>query len=94
MAGLSILPDASWHEKAGYVIRKRVIATPAMAAVNLVIFAVLAWITWQAIDWAFLGAGWGAEQSASCPEAEGACWSVIAARHRLVLFGLYPCELH
>lgn len=94
MAGTSALPNASWGDKASAVLRKRVIATPSMAVVNLEISAILARLTWQLIDWAFQGAVWGAEQSAACPDAAGACWSVIAARHRLVLFGLYPYELH
>lgn len=46
------------------------------------------------LDWAFFSAVWSAEDAALCRDASGACWSVIDARHRLILFGLYPYELH
>lgn len=75
-------------------LRRRVFATPATAALNLALFALLGWIGWQLYDWAVAGAVWGASNAALCPDARGACWSVIDARHRLILFGLYPYDLH
>lgn len=48
----------------------------------------------QFIDWAIISAVWTAESVDQCSEANGACWSVIDARHRLILFGLYPYEEH
>ena len=46
------------------------------------------------LDWALFSAVWGADEVGKCPEASGACWSVVSARHRLILFGLYPFDLH
>lgn len=76
-------------------LRRRAFATPLDSVITVVVFAVLAWLVWTAIDWAFLRAVWRAEDVAQCrDEAAGACWSVIDARHRLILFGLYPYDEH
>jgi general L-amino acid transport system permease protein len=45
------------------------------------------------IDWAFLEAVWRPDAKA-CRAAEGACWGFIAEKHRFILFGTYPYELH
>ncbi|WP_157730703.1 amino acid ABC transporter permease [Variovorax sp. HW608] len=41
--------------------------------------------------WAVLDATWQADSADQCT-AVGACWAVIRARYRLLLFGLYPHE--
>jgi general L-amino acid transport system permease protein len=45
------------------------------------------------IDWAFLDAIWKPDSKA-CRAAEGACWGFIAEKHRFILFGTYPYDLH
>jgi general L-amino acid transport system permease protein len=45
------------------------------------------------VDWAFLDAVWRPESKA-CRAAEGACWGFIAEKHRFILFGTYPYDLH
>ena len=45
------------------------------------------------IDWAFLDAVWRPDSKA-CRAGEGACWGFIAEKHRFILFGTYPYELH
>jgi general L-amino acid transport system permease protein len=45
------------------------------------------------IDWAFLKAVWSGP-AAACRAAEGACWAYIHEKHRFVLFGTYPFDLH
>jgi len=54
-------------------------------------------ILWKAlppfIDWAFLDAVWRPDPKA-CRAGEGACWGFIAEKHRFILFGTYPYELH
>lgn len=53
----------------------------------------LGWIAWTLIDWAILrGTFTATATQADCVERGGACWSVIAARWRVILFGLYPYE--
>ncbi len=55
------------------------------------------WVLWKTvpafIDWAFLDAIWKPD-SKTCRAAEGACWGFIAEKHRFILFGTYPYELH
>lgn len=73
---------------------KRAFGTPSAAVLSIVIFGALGYWTWLAVDWAIFRAVWSAENVAHCTEEAGACWSVIDARHRLILFGLYPYEEH
>jgi general L-amino acid transport system permease protein len=55
------------------------------------------WVIWKSvppfIDWAFLDAVWRPDAKA-CRAGEGACWGFIAEKHRFILFGTYPYELH
>ncbi len=44
------------------------------------------------INWAFLHANW-APVSGTCSESSGACWSVVTANIRFILFGFYPHNL-
>jgi general L-amino acid transport system permease protein len=45
------------------------------------------------IDWAFLDAIWRPDSKA-CRAGEGACWGFIGEKHRFILFGTYPYDLH
>lgn len=75
--------------------RKRYFSSRANTVVSLVFFMFSVWVLWGLLNWALLDAVFGAENRALCigEEAQsGACWSVINARWRLVLFGLYPFE--
>ncbi|MEM8978676.1 MAG: amino acid ABC transporter permease [Pseudomonadota bacterium] len=88
---MSVPPGASW----GRDWRKRAFATPLDGVITIGIGMLLAWMAWTAIDWALLRAVFRAEDVALCQEkTAGACWSVIDARHRLILFGLYPFDEH
>ena len=60
-------------------------------AVTLVVLALLLWFLLRVLDWGVFEAHW-ATPAAECKATTGACWSVIAARWRLILFGLYPYE--
>jgi general L-amino acid transport system permease protein len=55
------------------------------------------WILWKTIppfvDWAFLDAVWRPDSKA-CRAGHGACWGFIAEKHRFILFGTYPYDLH
>ena len=53
----------------------------------------LGWIAWTLLNWAVLhGTFSSTATQAECVEKGGACWSVIAVRWRVILFGLYPYE--
>ena len=46
-------------------------------------------------EWGVLNAVWGAQDHTSCrSEGAGACWAVIAEKHRPMLFGLFPYSEH
>ncbi|MFW2368071.1 MAG: amino acid ABC transporter permease [Desulforhopalus sp.] len=53
----------------------------------------LLWLTIPPfVDWAFINSSWIAS-SDECKAGTGACWSVITANIRFILFGFYPHEL-
>lgn len=61
--------------------------------VTLAFAAIVAWALWSFINWGILNATFSAENKDNCGHgAGGACWAVINARWRLILFGLYPFE--
>lgn len=43
------------------------------------------------VKWAFIDAVWYGP-GAACQQAEGACWAVVPANLRLVIFGFYPAD--
>ncbi|NKC12019.1 MAG: ABC transporter permease subunit [Gammaproteobacteria bacterium] len=46
------------------------------------------------IEWAFINAVWSVDDAEQCTPERGACWAVVQARFRLILFGLYPYDEH
>ena len=53
------------------------------------------WVGARLLDWALFSAVWHPEGRDLCRmEGAGACWSVIAARWQLILFGLFPQAEH
>lgn len=46
------------------------------------------------ISWAFINAVWQTDDPKVCREAAGACWAVVAEKHRVMLFGTFPYEEH
>ncbi|MDL2403747.1 amino acid ABC transporter permease [Rhizobium mayense] len=53
-----------------------------------------AWIIYAVGSWAFVNSVWTSPTAEGCQGITGACWSVIYARSRIILFGLYPYEEH
>ncbi|SCZ64486.1 amino acid ABC transporter permease [Epibacterium ulvae] len=74
-------------------LRRRTIATPKDTAITVFVAIIMGWLVWLALDWAIFKAVWSADNVDQCSK-DGACWSVVHARHRLILFGLYPYDLH
>jgi len=75
-------------------IKESLFSTPLNCLLTIACAAFFLIIAWYLIDWAFLSSIWRAEDEPLCKEAEGACWSVIDARHRIIFFGLFPFEEH
>lgn len=74
-------------------LRKDYFGSPGAALMTLFSVAVLASILWFLIDWGLIRATFGADATQDvCEVSGGACWSVIAVRWRVILFGIYPFE--
>jgi general L-amino acid transport system permease protein len=71
------------------------------AVTLLLAYLIIRW-TIGFVEWAFVNAVWsvpyqnGQPQTGICRDARGvgACWAVIAEKHRFILFGTYPFEEH
>jgi len=63
---------------------------------NSILTLVTLYFLWQIVppfvEWAFIDSQW-ISSSEACRGAEGACWSVIPANIRFILFGFFPYEL-
>jgi general L-amino acid transport system permease protein len=74
---------------------RRLFSSPLNGAVSLLGLGLIGLVGWWIVEWAVLGAVFSAAGGAeACRAADGACWAIIDARWRLILFGLYPHELH
>jgi general L-amino acid transport system permease protein len=62
----------------------------SLTATTLAVAILLA-ASWFVLRWAILDATWSATSAAQCIDG-GACWAVLKARYRVILFGLYPIE--
>ena len=69
-------------------------AGPVSTAMTVLLLALALSIGPRLLDWAVIGAVFSAADPASCREARGACWAVIAEKHRVMLFGTYPYDQH
>lgn len=74
-------------------LRRDYFSSPLGALVTVISVALIAWVVWKTLDWAVLSATFDpAARQPECAANGGACWSVIANRWRLILFGIYPYE--
>lgn len=74
-------------------LKRRFFATPLQALMSLISLAIMAFIVWKLLNWAVFNAVFTTSGGPeACQAAAGACWSVIAARWRIIFFGLYPYE--
>lgn len=74
-------------------LKRRFFSTPLDAIITLVCLWTLAYLFWKILNWAVLSAVFNSEGgAAACKAASGACWTVIADRWRIIMFGLYPYE--
>ncbi len=60
---------------------------------NSLITLVVIYVLWQVIppfiDWSLIKSNW-TSSSAECHKSGGACWSIIHANIRFIIFGFYP----
>jgi len=73
-------------------LRARLFSSPA----NILLTVLAAWLLLMllpaAVEWLFVLPDFHASTPQQCQAAGGACWAFIAAKHRLILFGLYPYD--
>lgn len=63
------------------------------ATVSAVCLALIAYLALRFLQWAVIDGVWNAKSAAECTsKGTGACWAVLPARWRLILFGVYPFE--
>jgi len=72
--------------------RHGLFGTPLNAVLTLVVLALAAWVVPAFLRWAVFNAVWRGASSDACGHGGGACWAMIAAKFRFILFGLYPPE--
>ncbi|BBU59292.1 MULTISPECIES: amino acid ABC transporter permease [Mameliella] len=84
------VPQPSFAES----LKGRYFSTRRDTIVSIVFATLALWLGWSLVSWALVNATFGAGQGDVCRENMhgGACWSIVAARWRIVLFGLYPFE--
>lgn len=70
-------------------MRSSLFASPGSSAVTAVLCLAFAVAVWKLIGWGLWNAAWQPDAQA-CREAAGACWGIVAEKHRLVLLGRYP----
>jgi general L-amino acid transport system permease protein len=73
-------------------IRMNLFGDVSTALMTLVIGGVLLYVLPQFLSWAFVRASWLPNFDACRVEGAGACWGVVAAKYRFILFGRYPFE--
>lgn len=93
MTDLSMTAIAPPRLSAAEDLRRRFFATPLQAITSLVSLSLMVFVAWKLLDWALFSAVFDASLGPeACYAASGACWSVINARWRIIMFGLYPFE--
>jgi general L-amino acid transport system permease protein len=75
-------------------MRQNLFSSPLNSALSLVTLGLV--VYWGAgfIKWGILDAVWYTPDHEVCRAAAGACWAVIAEKHRPMLFGVYPYAEH
>lgn len=69
-------------------IRGNLLSSPGNTILTLVILSLFWFSLLPFLKWAFLDACW--DPNGNCREATGACWSVITANYKMILFGFFP----
>lgn len=75
-------------------LHRRYFKTQTDIVVTTLCLILFVWLGWKLLDWAVLNAVWTTPDGTSqvCRGIDGACWAVIHARWRLILFGVFPFE--
>lgn len=70
-------------------------SSPISATITVALLLLLAPLIWALLDWGVWQAIWRPDLAAcDAARGHGACWGVIAEKHRVILWGRYPHEEH
>jgi len=75
-------------------LREQLFGSPGNTLVTLLFSSIMILALSYVVRWAFIDSLWTETYDGQCATVSGACWSVIQARYRLILFGTYPYEEH
>ena len=75
-------------------IKENLANSPLNVVVTVVCLIGLYFAAPAFVEWGILEAVFTAESHEDCRAASGACWAVIAEKHRPMFFGVYPFEEH
>jgi general L-amino acid transport system permease protein len=75
-------------------LRRNLFNSPFNSVMTILAAALVAYWGWSFVQWGILHAVWYTPDHEVCRRATGACWAVIAEKHRPMLFGVYPYNEH
>lgn len=73
-------------------LRRSLFGGPVSTTTTILVLAAAAILIKNLFEWGVLDASWANGPIEACQDVAGACWTVIAQRYRIILFGLYPYE--
>jgi general L-amino acid transport system permease protein len=74
-------------------LRLALFGGPVSTATTLVLLALALWLLPGVAGWLFGHAVWTADEPAcQAARGSGACWGVVAEKHRAIIFGRYPYQ--
>jgi general L-amino acid transport system permease protein len=76
----------------GWWLREHVWPSKFHVVLSIATLALLVPLIGKIVNWAVVNAVFVSTGPDSCKDAIGACWAVIAEKHRVILFGLYPYD--
>lgn len=82
------------NRRARPTLYSQLFGTLGNTVITLLCSAVAIVALWAIFRWAFVDSLWVESYDGECGNISGACWPVIQARYRLILFGIYPFEEH
>lgn len=87
---ISDVPTLRPRADAWQWIRAHVLATRLDIALAIVLIVIAAYVLPHVVRWALIDSVWLADRPTACASADGACWAVVSAHSRTIVFGLYP----
>lgn len=75
-------------------LKQNLFSSPLNSVLSVLAIGLVAYWSAGFIKWGILDAVWYTPDHNVCRQAAGACWAVIAEKHRPMLFGVYPYEEH